>query len=380
MLSGAFALSRVESGFFGPFEGYLIDRFGPRTVMTVAFVVFGLGFVLLSLASSILTFYVAFLVLATGAGTAGFSAVMVSINNWFRVKRARAVGFAMLGMGLGGVIFPPILVFGFDNFSWRTVSLASGIFVVTVGVVISRLVRYSPELYGYLPDGGRSNTIGRPIPASNRAAAARSRPRDVPIEYDFGVVEALKTRAFWMMSIGHSLSLLVVSVVSLHQVPYLETELGFSRASTASVVMVLTGVSMFGQMAGGYLGDRFPKNYVAAGALVGHSVALFLLATADGYPQAIVSAVIQGLAWGIRTPVLISMRGDYFGRRSFAVIMGFSQAVMMLGMVIGPLLSGYFADHFSYSVGFKVIAACAAPGSLLFILLRNPQPKATNTP
>ncbi len=378
MLSGAYALARFGRVVFGPFEGYLIQRFGPRTVMTVAFVAFGLGFILLSRSSSIVVLYIAFLVLATGAETAGFSSVMASINNWFRVKRARAVGFAMLGMGLGGVIFPPILAFSFDNFSWRAVSFASGIFVVSIGVVVSRLMRYDPEPYGYLPDGARSSTVRRPNPPANRASASRSRPRGVAAEYDFGVLEALKTRAFWMMSIGHAQALLAVSTITLHQVPYLESGLGFSRASAASVVMVLTGVNMLGQMIGGFLGDRFPKNYLAAATIAGHSAAMFVLGTADSYSQVMVSTVIQGLAWGVRSPVLTSMRGDYFGRRSFAVIMGFSHGIAMLGMIVGPLLSGYFADHFSYGLGFKVIAACTAPGFLLFVFLRSPQPKPTD--
>jgi MFS family permease len=137
--------------------------------------------------------------------------------------------------------------------------------------------------------------------------------------------------------------------------------------------MVLTGVSMIGQIAGGFLGDRFSKRYLAAGTLVGHCTALLLLATADGYMLVLISAAIQGMAWGVRTPVLISMRGDYFGRKSFAMIMGFSQVVMMLGMVVGPLLSGYFADNYSYGLGFKIIAVATAPGILLFVFLRNPQ-------
>jgi MFS family permease len=377
MLSGAYASARFGRVLFGPFEGYLIQRLGPRNVMTVAFVAFGLGFILLSRSNSILAFYAAFLVLATGAETAGFSSIMASINNWFRAKRARAVSFAMLGMGLGGIIFPPILALGFDNFSWRTVSLASGIFVVVVGVTVARLVRYNPEPYGCLPDGVPSNAIRRPSPTGSEAVAERSRPRDAPTEYDFSLLEALKTRAFWMMSVGHAQALLVVSVIALHLVPYLETGLGFSRASAATVVMVLTGVNMFGQIVGGFLGDRFPKNYLAAATMGGHTVALLVLATADSYTQVIVSAVIQGLAWGVRSPVLTSMRGEYFGRRSFAVIMGFSHGMAMVGMIVGPLLSGYFADHFSYSLGFKVIAACTAPGFLLFVFLRNPQPKAT---
>jgi MFS family permease len=105
---------------------------------------------------------------------------------------------------------------------------------------------------------------------------------------------------------------------------------------------------------------------------------MFVLGTADSYSQVMVSTVIQGLAWGVRSPVLTSMRGDYFGRRSFAVIMGFSHGIAMLGMIVGPLLSGYFADHFSYGLGFKVIAACTAPGFLLFVFLRSPQPKPTD--
>ena len=377
LLSGAFALTRVESGFFGPLEGYLIQRFGPRVVMTVAFVTFGLGFVLLSRVNSPLTFYFAFFVLAIGAGSAGFSAVMACINNWFRRKRASAIGFAMLGMGFGGVVFPPILAFGFDNYSWKTVSLACGVSVLVVGVAISRVVRYNPEPYGYLPDGVRSGENEELATGSSQTAAAMGHRREPPAEYDFGVLEALKTRAFWLMSIGHAMALLVISTVSLHQVPFLETQLGFSKATTAVVVMVMMGTSMFGQIAGGYIGDRLPKNYLVAVTILGHSGGLFLLATADGYPQVMVSAVVQGLAWGVRSPVLTSMRGDYFGRRSFAVIMGFSQGVTMVGMVIGPLLSGYFADHFSYELGFKVIAASTAPGVLMFIWLKNPQSSRT---
>ena len=175
------------------------------------------------------------------------------------------------------------------------------------------------------------------------------------------------------------MALLVISAVSLHQVPYLETQLGFTKATTAVIVMLLMATSMLGQISGGFIGDRIPKNYVIAATILGHSSGLLLLATADGYRQAMVSAVVQGLAWGVRGPLLTSMRGDYFGRRSYALIGGFSQMVIMLGMIIGPILSGYFADHYSYEVGFKVIAAAAAPGVLMFLWLKSPQPTGATT-
>jgi MFS family permease len=374
LLSGAFALTRVESGVFGPLEGYLINRFGPRRVMIVSFILFGAGFALLSLVNSVLTFYLAFVVMAIGAGTAGFPGVMAALANWFRRYRARAFGLSFLGMGLGGVVFPPLLALGIEQYDWRTMAWVCGLFVAVVGIPLSLVVRYKPEPYGYLPDGdapGSLEAAGEPEKQDEPG-----RDNRVPgTEYDFTVREALSTWAFWLLSIAHGLSLMVVSVVTLHQVPYLEADLGFSKGSAAVVVMVMTGVSMFGQVAGGVLGDRFPKQIIGALTILGHAGGLVLLATADTYGQVLVSAVVQGLAWGFRTPVLLAMRGEFFGRESFAVIMGFSQAIMMIGMIAGPLLAGYFADNYSYSLGFKLVAAIVLPGFFMLIFLKKPQPK-----
>ena len=375
LLSGAFSLGKVELGLAAPLQGYLIQRIGPRVVIAGTFIVFGAGFFLLSRVSSPLTFYLAFLVLALGGGSGGFAGVMASINNWFRRKRASAIGFAMLGMGLGGVVYPPLLAIGIDNFDWRNTALALSVFVVAVGVPLSRVVRFNPEPFGYLPDGGRLRPRRPVLSYHNRRDATGRPPAEEQSEPDYTVSEALKTRAFWLMSAGHGLALLVISTVSLHQVPYLETDLGLSKSSAAYVVMAMTGVNMCGQVVGGFLGDRFPKNYIVAGTLLGHSLGLLLLAIADTFGQAMLSAVVQGLAWGIRSPSLISMRGDYFGRRAFPMIMGLSQVVMTVGVVLGPLVAGYLADQYSYSLGFKIVAACTLPGFLVFLLLRKPAPR-----
>ena len=371
LLSGAFALTRVESGFFGPLEGYLIQRFGPRNVMTISFVFFGMGFVMLSFVTSPITFYLVFIVLAAGAGTAGFSGVMAALANWFRRMRSRAIGISFLGMGLGGVIFPPLLALGIDNLGWQDTAVYCGIFIMVVGIPLSRVVRFKPEPYGYLPDGDKPE----PPPPETETTAEPATPQQTSPEFEYTAREALKTWPFWLISIGHGLSLMVISVISIHQVPYLEDELGFTRASAAMVVMVMTGVSMLGQLIGGYIGDRYSKKYIAAATLAGHVVALGLLGIADALPLVLVAAVIQGTAWGFRTPVLIAMRGDYFGRESFAMIMGFSQAIMMIGMIVGPLLSGYFADNYSYSTGFKLCAVLVIPGIFMFLFLRKPKPK-----
>ena len=66
------------------------------------------------------------------------------------------------------------------------------------------------------------------------------------------------------------------------------------------------------------------------------------------------------------------MRGDYFGRKSFPLILGTSQGIAMLGMVIGPMFVGYVADHYSYSLGFTIISFMAMPGIFLFLFMKKP--------
>ena len=372
VLSGAYAISRIESSLTGPLIGYLIQRFGPRTVMIVSFVIFGAGFILIGRSVSVFTFYIAFIVTATGADPPSFLAVMASINNWFKVNRAKAIGISMLGLGIGGVVFPPLLAFGLNNFSWREVSTASGIFIIVVGIFVSLLVRFNPESYGYLPDGIDPNEAADSSSVKEKSSSSKATRVVTSTVEGVGLQDAIKTRAFWIISIGHAQALLVVSVAGLYQVPYLEDSLGFSRNSAAKIIMILTAVNMFGQLFGGFLADRFQKNLMASATIVGHCVALIILAIADSYSLVIVYAVIQGLAWGVRTPVLTSMRGDYFGRKSFPLIMGTSQGIAMLGMVVGPMLVGYVADHYSYSLGFTIISFMTMPGIFLFLFMKKP--------
>ncbi len=368
LISGAYSLSRVESGFLGPLGGYLVQRFGSRIVMAGGFMILALGLVLLSMTRNVPMFYAAFLVLSVGSGLAAWTPVVPALTNWFRRKRAMAVGLTMMGMGFGGIVVAPTVSIFINNFSWDKTALGCGIFAAIVGLPLASIMRYSPEPYGYLPDGDT------PDDKASEGSEGAQRSSSVDQEFDFSVKEALRTPAFWLMSIGHSVSLLVISTLSLHMVPYLETDLGFTAGRAATAVIAVNGFLMAAQPVGGFLGDRLPKHYIVAGTMLGHASALLLLATADGFSQVILASAIQGMSWGIRGPVITAMRSDYFGRKNFPMIQGYSHLVLMVGQIVGPLLAGYMADYYSYSAGFKIIAAMTAAGMFLFLMLRNPQP------
>ena len=367
LISGAYTLSRVESGVLGPLGGWLVQRFESRIVMAGGFVILSLGLVLLSLTKNVPMFYASFLILSIGSGLAAWTPVVPALTNWFRRRRAMAVGLTMMGMGFGGIVVAPVVAFFIDNFSWDKTALGCGIIALIIGIPLSRVMRYSPEQYGLLPDGDKPEDATKGSDKPKRTSAAEQ-------EFDFTVKEALRSPAFWLMSIGHSVSLLTISSLSLHMVPYLETELGFSTERAAMAYASVSAFLMAAQPVGGFLGDRLPKRYIAAGTMLGHASALLILALAGGFWLVILAAAIQGMSWGIRGPVITAMRGEYFGRKNFPMIQGYSHLVLMGGQIVGPMLLGYMADNYSYSLGLKIIAAMTAAGMIMFLLMRNPQP------
>ena len=73
ILSLAFALTRLESGLLGPLQGWLVDRYGPRLVLIIGTVIFGLGFFLFSQVQSITSYFIAFILIALGSSLGGFA-------------------------------------------------------------------------------------------------------------------------------------------------------------------------------------------------------------------------------------------------------------------------------------------------------------------
>ena len=104
-----------------------------------------------------------------------------------------------------------------------------------------------------------------------------------------------------------------------------------------------------------------------------HAAGLLLLAYAQNMAMVISFAVLHGIAWGVRGPLMQALRADYFGTASFGTIMGWSSLVVMAGMSIGPIFAGWMADQTgSYTAGFAVLSAAAVFGAVFFVLAKKP--------
>jgi sugar phosphate permease len=369
LLSAAFAMSRAESGLLGPVQGWLTDRFGPRALIRVGMVIFGVGFMLFSQIGSPVTFFVTFFLMAVGSSLGGYLPVTVAIVNWFRHRRALALSVSATGMAAGG-LFVQIVVLALSHFGWRWTAFASGVLVLAVGLPIARVIRHRPEPYGLQPDGASSRS-------STGAAAARDRMGRRPSApaVDFTAREALRTRAFWLISIGHGTALLVVSAVMVHLIVHVTERLGYSLRQGAALVALMTVMQIAGQLTGGWAGDRWSKRLIAAGCMVAHAVGLVLLALANATWMVVAFAVLHGLAWGVRGPLMGALRADYFGSVAFGTISGFSSVILMFGMMGGPIIAGALADRTgTYRLGFMLLAALAGVGSVFFALATRPAP------
>lgn len=364
-LAIAFSLARVEDGLLGPVQGWLLDRFGPRAVMRVGILIFAGGFVGFSQINSLPMFYITFVVMAVGAALGGFLTVTTSIVSWFIRRRTLAVSIGLIGTAVGGLVQPFVALF-LEAYGWRSMALLSAVIILVVGLPMAQLVRHRPEPYGLLPDGDTPEQLAA------RQTAAEAEGTDEP-EINFTLRQALRARAFWVISLAHAAALLVVSAVMVHFVAHVKESLGYTSSEAASLIAFLTAMTIVGQLAGGWAGDRWSSRWLIAVCMVAHGVALVVLAVASALWMVLGFAVLHGLAWGVRGPVILAMRAEYFGRASYGTIMGFSSLIVMLGMFIGPVFAGVMYDSSgSYETGFILLAAIAGAGSLLMLLAQKP--------
>lgn len=361
-LSGAAALQQMESAILGPVLGWFIDRFGPQGMIRAGIVVFGIGLMLLSFTDTLVAFYAAFVVIALGASLCGFFPVNVALIHWFERWRARALSSLSLGIAFGGISVP-LVAWSLQTYGWRATAFVSGIIAIVLGLPMAMVFKRRPEDHGMVADGITS--VDRP-----GEEVAIKNPH---LGRDFTAREALRTPAFWLLSLGHGFALLVVHAVSVHAIAHMHQGLGYSVAQASLVYTLLTLSQIGGVVIGWLIGDRYDKRLISGGCMLGHMAGLLLLTYASAVPMVLAFAVLHGAAWGLRGPFMQALRADYFGRSAIGMILGLSVMIIVVGQVGGPMVAGILADATgNYRAGFTILALLAGVGSLFFFFARQP--------
>ena len=369
-LAGAISLSRLEAGVLGGIEGFLVDRYGPTRIILLGIILSSIGMIWLSVIDSLLEFYLVFILLVTvGRSLSAMVAIDTTVANWFIRRRGTAFGIlrTAVAVGAAGVI---VVSWFINEFGWRSAFVATGIGILLIGIPTAFVMKPRPELYGLLPDG--DSPVKTVDPATH--ATSDTENQHYP-NNDIGmtVTEALYSRAFWALSIGFAIRLMVTGAATLHAIPLVE-DLGYSGATAAGVLGSMGMVSIVGRLGGGFMNDAFGTKPVAVASVCLLAVSCLILAYAQNLWQVMLFVAIYAPSYGCSAATMPAIKGDYFGRKSFGSILGLSGMVQMGGSMLGPIFAAYVFDTSgSYSIAFLTFAGLLIISAAMFMSLKKPR-------
>ncbi len=360
-ISGAVSLGGLLAALSAPRLGRVLDRHGARAVLCCAILLTGMANMALSLTTSLPMFYALFCIARTSFAGPFDLGIYGAVNNWFVARRSVTTAIATVAQMVGLVSLPLIAQAGMAHGGWRAGWMAVGLAVLGVGFIPAWLLLVrAPEDIGLVPDR-------RATPH----AAATVAPRPEPA---YSRADALRTPAFWLLSLFTLFAYPVQAGVSLHQAPFL-IERGLSPAIAATVVGTFSFMSGVASLAFGFFPRSLPVRYaLAIAALLQLAGTLTMLGVHTPLHAYLAAAAFGAGIGGLLTLLPIAW-ADYYGRRSFGAIRGIALSGQVLAQAAGPLLSGVLRDWSgSYDLSLQCFAVLSCLAVVAALIARPPVP------
>ena len=338
------AFAKILVGLFGFVVGYLIDRFGPRKMMLAGILMAGCAVIGLGLMTSLWQFYVFYIFSALGYMCGGPLPNQVLTSRWFDKARGKAMGFAYLGIGIGGMLAPQIAKALNVEFGYRHALVILGITMIVLSFPMAWFVKDNPPLTGDLAS------------------------EDTPEEPKREIKDILKTRAFYLLLIGSMCSIGAVSATSQNLKLFFSLDLNYSQTQAANVLSMILAASIFGRLFMGWLADKIEKKYVMLliYCLVACSIPLLHFAEVPGVIY--VFAIVFGIGLGGDYMIIPLMAAELFGVRVMGRIMGIILTGDGLAEAIAPWMVGWIRDiSGSYANGFSTLVVLSIVGIITVI-------------
>ena len=343
-IAGAVSGGGLLAAFLSPLIGPVLDRRGARLILCCAVLGTGLATMALSLVHSLAVFYLLFCFARLNWAGPFELGLYGALNNWFIARRAVAASIATLAQTSGLVALPLIAQYAMLGGNWRDGWVAVGATVLIVGFVPTFLLLVrTPEDVGLVPDR-------RPGAGSTTAAA---------IEPRFSRAAAMRTPAFWLLSLYTMLVYPVQAGVCLHQAAHL-IERGLPPTAAATVIAVFSAMTALSGFGIGFLPRRWPVRHGLLAAALAMSGGAFALIAVDSLAGACAAGGLFGLGVGGILTLLPVAWADYFGRESFGAIRGAALSVQVAAQAIGPVLSGALRDWSGTYTDSLMVFGCLA--------------------
>ena len=355
-LSGAYSVSVLLFGLFSILSGRLSDKYGPRILVTVGGLLVGIGFLLMSRISSLWQVYLIWGLFMGIGSSCSFLPFASTIPRWFTKKRGIAIGITGAGVGLGGIISPLLAQWLISTYHWRQSYLILGLITFIVVIPLAQFMKHSPQRVGLKPYG-EDETIKDEHSLITGGTGGLS------------ITQAIKTSRFWVWGLVLSGFFFSSQATKVHIVPH-AIDIGISPIIAASIVSIIAGCGVIGQLSVGSISDRIGGRLLLIAGLFLATLALVWLLFAREIWAFYVFAVMLGLAFGGIVVLQIVITSELFGLSSLGMILGGLTLFITIGEALGaPLAGSIFDITGSYSLAFLISVIISALAIILSLML-----------
>jgi MFS family permease len=342
-VSFAFTLATISAMLAMPLTGWLADRIGSRRPILVCLAAFGALYASLSFLTPHLWHLCAvFLLLGlVGPGTSAVPHASL-ISRWFTERRGLALGLAMSGTAIGGVIWPAATQKLMDWFGWRNAYAISGGGVLLIALPLLLLFLKEPST---------------PVQSSKRDSA------DEQVD-GLTRAEALRGSLLWLLLSAFFIISMSIHACMIHLVAML-TDRGMTPESAAFAATLMGAAGMIARLGMGYLLDLLPAERVPTIAFCVVATGIFLLFAGATGGSAYLAAILIGIGYGSETATVPYLVGRYFGLRSFGEIYSYLFIAVPFGGALGPVLMGVGFDR---TGSYRLVLLCCGVATVIAAL------------
>jgi MFS family permease len=344
------AYSKLLIGpLFGFLAGWFIDRFGPRRLMLAGILMAGGALVGLGTVSTLGFFYLFYLFNALGYVCGGPLPNQVLLSRWFDKNRGKAMGFAYLGIGVGGAIVPLLAHALTERVGWQTALQVLGGLMILIAFPMAWFVREQPE----------------EIP--NPQSAIPNPQSAMPLS---SLAPVLKTPAFYLLIVGSMCSIGAVGGTMQNLKLFLSLDVKLAQGEVAQIASLVLVGSLVGRISMGYLADRYAKKHVMLLIYTIVACAIPLLFVADVAAARYAFALLFGIGLGGDYMIIPLMAAELFGVKRLGRLMGIVLTADGIAEATAPMLVAGIRDATgSYASGFAVLIGLAVVGAIAVALM-----------
>ncbi len=362
-------LASVASIGIGP----LLDKYGPKWSVVVGLLVIAGSSIGMAFIHSLWQLFICIIAGRIAVQGAINLALTVTVPKWFVRTRGRAVAISGLGNRLGNGFTPVYTQSLVSEFGWRTATIGLGILTLGLALIPSFLfLKRQPEDIGLRPDGDSAE--GGPEPKRKAGAKPKKARASYATEVNFTLKEAVRTKAFYLMTTVIVLMMLVAPGLNLHLIPYL-TDQGLSPRYAALLVTIFSLAGGIGGLGIGWFVERFSLRYTFAFCFVAFAASILILMQVQSITVGLIWALFNGIIFGSMITLLYLMIPEYFGRNSLGAIRGVTTPLQLGANALSPLMAAIVYDHTgSYHIIFWVFIAFYITAALILLITTPPRP------